>query len=66
MSSTTNSIPPRRPSPVIALHGIMLQCLPSLAILSSYRTSLISAGVNAPAISYLLQNTSRVAPASFS
>ena len=64
ISLVIQSIPSSNPSPDIALHGIILQCLPS--ILSNSSTSLISLGVSAPAISYLLQNTNKVAPANFS
>ena len=66
MSFTTKSIPSKRPEPVTALQAIMLQCLPSAAILSRSSTSRISLGVSAPATSCLLQKTKRVAPASFS
>ena len=58
------SSPSRSPSPVTALQGKILQCLPS--ILSTSKNSLISLGFKAPAMSCLLQNTNNVAPASFS
>ena len=66
MSLTTKSMPSSSPSPVIALQAIICQWRPSEAIVSKSRTSLISLGVRAPAMSYLLQKTRRVAPANFS
>jgi hypothetical protein len=62
ISFTIQSTPYNSPSPVLALHPIIPQCL--VAIVSRSRYSLISFVVRLPSMSCLLQNINKVAPIS--
>lgn len=64
ISMTIQSTPSISPSPVTAEQGIKAQCL--VDICSNSKNLEISSEVNAPSISYLLQNINKVAPTSFS
>lgn len=63
MSLTIQSTPSSNPSLVLALQGIIPQCL--VVIMSNPKKSLIYAAVKLPGMSCLLQNISKVAPMSF-
>jgi hypothetical protein len=64
ISLTIQSIPSKSPSPVLALHPIIPQCL--VLIEPSYKYSLILSQLRLPSISCLLQKINNVAPMSLS
>ena len=63
ISLTIQSIPYNKPSPVLALHPIIPQCL--VVMSSNYKYFFISSHDKLPYISCLLQNIKRVAPINF-
>ena len=64
MSLTIQSIPSRSPSPVLALHPIIPQCL--VVISSNSKYFFIQSQLKLPSISCLLQKINKVAPINFS